>query len=346
MDHVGIDLHKRDSQICWLHDTGEVREVRIRTTPERFEALFGGQAPAQILIEASTESEWVARYLERLGHVVVVVDPNYAPMYPRRRRRQKNDQRDALALATASRTGTYRAVHRVSAAQRAVRQALTIRDTLVQTRTRGVSVVRSLVRGEGLRVASGQAEGFVGRVAAEPVPEPLATTLAPLLTLLTTLEAAIGAVETHVRTLTADDARVHRLQGVPGVGWITATAFVAAVDGAGRFADAGQLAAYLGLVPRDRSSGEGHRSGPITKTGPSRIRWLLVQAGWRVLRATTADAQPLRRWGLQVAERRGTRVAVIGLARRLARILYALLRDGTAFDPMQVAAGRAVRPAA
>jgi transposase len=73
-------------------------------------------------------------------------------MYPRRRRRQKNDQRDALALATASRTGTYRAVHRVSAAQRAVRQALTIRDTLVQTRTRGVSVVRALVRGEGLRV--------------------------------------------------------------------------------------------------------------------------------------------------------------------------------------------------
>ena len=93
MDHVGIDLHKRDSQICWLYETGEVREVRIRTTPERFEALFGGQAPAQILIEASTESEWVARHLERLGHVAVVVDPNYAPMYPRRRRRRRASRR-------------------------------------------------------------------------------------------------------------------------------------------------------------------------------------------------------------------------------------------------------------
>ena len=103
MDHVGIDLHKRDSQICWLHDTGEVREVRIRTTPERFEAVFGGRPPARILLDAMTESEWVARCLEELGHEVIVADPNYAAMYATRSRRVKTDRRDAMTLAEACR---------------------------------------------------------------------------------------------------------------------------------------------------------------------------------------------------------------------------------------------------
>lgn len=331
MDHVGIDLHKRDSQICWLTEAGEIREQRIRTTRARFTEVFGGQTPAQILLEASTESEWVATHLESLGHTVVVADPGYAPMYPRRGRRQKNDRRDALALATASRAGTYRAIHRVSAAQRAVRQVLVGRDALVGARTKLISVVRGLTRGGGVRVPSCSADGFVSQVEALPLPEPLATTVAPLLEAMTTLTAGIAASEAHLRDLTAADPRVRALQSAPSVGPITAAAFVATLDEAGRFRDAGQVTGYLGLVPRDRSSGDGHRSGRITKAGSRRMRWLLVQAAWRLLRMRGAAAQPLRRWGEAVMARRGKGIAVVALARRLARILYALLRDGTTF---------------
>jgi transposase len=331
MEYVGIDLHKRDSQICWLTEAGEIREQRIRTTRARFTEVFGGVAPARILLEASTESEWVAAHLESLGHDVVVADPGYAPMYPRRGRRQKNDRRDALALATARRAGTYRAIHRVSAAQRAVREVLVGRDALVGARTKLISVVRSLTRGGGMRVPSCSADGFVSQVEALPLPEPLATTVVPLLEAMTTLTAAIAASEAQLRDLTAADPRVRALQSAPSVGPITAAAFVATLDEAGRFRDAGQVTAYLGLVPRDRSSGDGHRSGRITKAGSRRMRWLLVQAAWRLLRMRGAGAQPLRRWGEAVLARRGKGIAVVALARRLARILYALLRDGTTF---------------
>jgi len=87
MEHVGIDVHAGESQICSLTDAGEILERRIRTGPDRFAEVFGDRPRARILIEASTESEWVARCLERLGHEVIVADPNYAPMYATRSRR-------------------------------------------------------------------------------------------------------------------------------------------------------------------------------------------------------------------------------------------------------------------
>ena len=113
MDHIGIDLHKKDSQICILAEGGELIERRIRTDPHRFAELLGERGPARILLETSTESEWVARCLEGLGHDVVVADPNFAPMYATRTRKVKTDRRDARAWPrpvgwgpAASRTGS------------------------------------------------------------------------------------------------------------------------------------------------------------------------------------------------------------------------------------------------
>ena len=94
MEHIGIDVHKNKSQICILTADAELIEKRILTDRDRFAAVFGSRPPAKILIEASTESEWVARCLETLGHEVIVADPNYAPMYAHRSRRIKTDRRD------------------------------------------------------------------------------------------------------------------------------------------------------------------------------------------------------------------------------------------------------------
>jgi transposase len=101
MEYAGIDLHKKESQICLLTEAGEVIERRIRTEPQRFADVLGGRPRARILVEASTESEWVARCLEALGHEVVVADPNFAPMYATRTRKVKTDRRDAWALQEA-----------------------------------------------------------------------------------------------------------------------------------------------------------------------------------------------------------------------------------------------------
>ena len=108
MEYVGIDLHKTESQICLLTEAGEVIERRIRTEPQRFADVLGGRPRARILVEASTESEWVARCLETVGHEVVVAEPNFARMSATRTRKVKTVRRDARALQEACLLGAYR----------------------------------------------------------------------------------------------------------------------------------------------------------------------------------------------------------------------------------------------
>ena len=124
-----------------------------------------------------------------------------------------------------------------------------------------------------------------------------------------------------------------RLRTAPAIGPVTAVAFVATLDDVRRFRTAHQVAGYLGLTPREYSSGERQQRGRISKTGSPRMRALLVEAGWRLLRATDPGAAPLRAWAERIAGRRGRSVAAVALARRLAGILYALWRDGTTYRP-------------
>ena len=135
-----------------------------------------------------------------------------------------------------------------------------------------------------------------------------------------------------IEHLAVQDPRVPRLRSVPSIGPVTAAAFLAAIDDAHRFRHAHQLEAYLGLVPGEHSSGETQRRGAITKAGHARTRWLLIQAAVAILRRRPPQAEALRTWAARIAARRGTQVAVVALARRLAGILYALLRDGRVFE--------------
>jgi len=337
MDTIGLDLHQRESQLCILGEDGGVSERRIATSRERFSAVLGGRPPAQVLLEASTESEWVARHLEALGHAVVVADPNYAPMYATRSRRVKTDKRDARTLAEACRLGAYRPAHRLSDARRHVRAELAVRDALVRTRTRYVALVKALARRDGLRLAQGEPERTAAKLAALDAQGAVSPTLraevAPLLAVLAPLNAEIAAADQRIGAVAQHDPVVQRLATAPGIGPITAAAFVATVDDVARFPSAHQLEAYLGLVPGEKSSGEKQRRGRITKAGNARVRWLLVEAAWRVLRSRSPEAEGLRTWGQRAAVRRGKGVAVVALARRLAGILYAMWRDAAPYRP-------------
>ena len=128
--------------------------------------MLGNRPRARILLEASTESAWVATHLETLGHEVIVADPNDAPMYAHRSRRARTDKRDARALMDACRTGTYRPAHRLSAARQHVRAELAVRDALVRTRVRSIALAKTLVRRDGLRVA-----GSTSRLVARRIQE-------------------------------------------------------------------------------------------------------------------------------------------------------------------------------
>jgi transposase len=332
MDMIGIDLHKRESQVCVLAADGAVRERRIVTNRERFSAVLGSGPPARVLLEASTESEWVARHLESLGHTVVVADPNYAPMYATRSRRVKTDRRDARALAEALKLGAYRPAHRLSDARRHVRAELAVRDALVRTRTRYIALAKALVRRDGLRVASSASELVARRIAALEMSATLAAELAPLVAVLEPLNAEIAAADRRIAALSHADPVVALLSTAPGIGPVTASALAATIDDVARFRSAHQLEAYLGVVPGERSSGERRRVGRITKAGNSRARWLLVEAAWRILRSRSSETAALRAWALGIAARRGKRIAAVALGRRLAGIVYAMWRDGAPYD--------------
>src|SRR5918995_1788430 len=174
MEYGAIDLHKKESQVRIITEGGDVIDRRIATTRERLTTLFWGRPHARILIEASTESEWVAQHLETLGHEVVVADPNYTLMYATRSRRVKTDQRDVAALADACRLGIYRPAHRRSPAHKRLPRALKNRDHVVRLRTKTINLVRAQLRAEGIRVRPGMSETFAARVRQTPVPTELA----------------------------------------------------------------------------------------------------------------------------------------------------------------------------
>jgi transposase len=144
-----------------------------------------------------------------------------------------------------------------------------------------------------------------------------------------------------------EDERTRGLMTAPGVGPVTAVAFVATVDRETRFRNAHQLQSYIGLVPREWSSSETQRKGAITKTGNTRMRWLLVEAAWCILRRKLKpETILLRMWAEGIARRHGSHVAAVALARRLAGILFAMWRDQTEYDPHLVGGRRHQRQAA
>lgn len=333
MQHIGIDLAKSASQVCILTEDGELIERRIPTTRDQFQRLLDTGSDSRILLEASTESEWVARYLESLGHEVIVADPNFAPMYATRSRRVKTDKRDARALAEACRLGAYRQAHRASERQRHIRAKLAVREAMVRTRSKYISLMRALVRRDGLRVAAGTPRSFATRLDAVSLSAELRAEIAPLITLFEAVNEQIGRADDELAQLVKDDVVVRRLTSVPGVGAVTAACFVSTLDNVTRFASAKQVRAYLGLVPSEYSSGERKERGRINKAGPNRARYLLVEAAWALLRSTRAEGAELRAWATVIRTRRGTKVAIVALARKLAGILFAMWRDGAEFAP-------------
>src|SRR5215470_855769 len=254
MEIIGFDLHKRESQLAIKAEDGAIGDRRIPTSRAALIKVFGNRPRAKILLEASTESEWVAQLVEALGHEVIVADPNFAAMYATRSRRNKTDKRDARTLLQACELGAYRPAHRLSEARRHLRAELAVRDVLVRTRTRAITVIKTLVRRDGLRVPSSTSRMVAQRVTALDLPALLGVEVAPLLRVLESVNTQIAIVDARLAPLATGDPEIERLCTAPQIGIVTAAAFVATVDDITRFRSPHDLEAYFGLVPSEDSS--------------------------------------------------------------------------------------------
>lgn len=156
MEHVAIDLGRPNSVLSELNPAGEKQWTRFRLEPAMLIRLFEGRPKCRVWSKPD-DSEWVAQLLERLGHEVVVADPNYVAMYGERNRKIKTDYRDAAALLDANRLGIFRRSHRRSPEQAWIMGLLSVRDGLVKTRTCWINLVRAQLRRHGFKLAAGPA---------------------------------------------------------------------------------------------------------------------------------------------------------------------------------------------
>jgi len=335
MFNVGLDLGKCKSQICVQRPDGTiVAEKRINTTRDELRTALSEFRGATVLVESSTSSEWVARLLESLGCKVVVADPRFSPMYAQKNKRVKTDKRDARALADALRMNAFQPAHRKSDGARRLFGLLKARAQLVRKRTSYVTFVRAQCERDGVILPRKKAGRFELAIEAVHIEAQLFEIIAPILVVINALNVQIKECDEQLEREAKQRPAASLLQTVPGVGPLTALAFIAAIDEPKRFKSPREVSAYLGLVPGERNSGDSKRApGAITKAGDVLARSYLVEAG---LSLTTrhAPATPLKSWAENIARRGGTaskKRAAVAVARRLARILWAMWRDNKPF---------------
>jgi transposase len=345
MLRVGFDLGKRKSWIVIENETGKiVLNKKVQTTRPALTAIFSSIERAEVLLEASTSSEWVARLLESFGHLVHVADPNFGPMYANLDKRIKNDERDANGLLYALSVGAFRLAVRRSDEELHIKTLLSSRDALVRSRTKLINRTRATLQRFGIVEDKSEAADYADAVRRDCLDERLQADLEPTLRVLDELTKEIGELDEALEREAMKNPIVVRLEKIPGIGPITALAFVYALSDAKRFKNADAAASYLGLVPSLIASGELEIRGRITKRGDSVARALLHGAAGQIMRSTDPRVAELRNWALDIVKRRGGKkkggrgIARTALARRLARIMWAMWRDGTDFNATRTAA--------
>jgi transposase len=297
--------------------------------------MFDSMAPARVAIEASTHSPWVSRLLSELGHEVLVGNPRKLRMIYRNAR--KCDAHDAQMLARICRMDPALLCpiqHRGRQAQVDM-TVLKSRNALVETRTRLVNHVRSLVKSVGERLPSCQAEAFHRKMGAF-IPEDLKSALLPMLEILKKVTEKILAYDKAIAELSVQRyPECEVLQSIQGIGPITSLAYVLTIEDPTRFEKSRDVGAYLGLVPRLDQSGNMDPQLRITKTGCAYLRRLLVSAAQYILGPFAQDSK-LRKWGLELCARggkNGKKRAVVAVARKLCVLMHRLWMDGTFWEP-------------
>jgi transposase len=248
--------------------------------------------------------------------------------------KKKNDRIDAEVLARAVEEGKIPLAHVLTPARQELRMQLGVRRALVKTRAGYVASIRSLARAHGQSLPSCAVHSFAARMRKSEVTGALAALVEPLLVLVEQVNVQLVAVEQALDRRCDTEAVVQLLRTAPGVGAVVSAAFVSVIDDAHRFESAHQVQAYLGLVPSENTSVQ-RRLGAITREGNRYLRALLIEAAWSIFKHKNAD-DPMRAWAISLAARRGRRVAVVGLARRLVGVMWALWRDGTVYEPARV----------
>lgn len=328
---IGLDLAKTVFQIHGVDDEGR---AALRRQLQRSQVLefFARLEPCLVGMEACGAAHYWARKLGELGHEVRLMAPQFVKPYVKA---NKNDARDAEAICEALLRPTMRFVPVKNAEQQAVLSLHRLREGLVESRTAMVNRLRGLLAEFGVVVPVGRKrfEGALPGLLQEAVqvPELLRGALWLMGEELVACNKQIASIEARLHAWHRGNEASRRIEEVPGVGMLTATAAVAMVGGNAKVFERGrQFAAWVGLTPREYSSGGKTRLFGISKRGDGYLRKLLVHGARSVVRTHRPDRNP---WLTALLGRRPKNVVTVALAQRNARILWAMLANGTPYQP-------------
>lgn len=334
---VALDLGSKISY-CEVKGGRVVERATVKSLAELQAVIGPNTPPAKVAFEACREAWAVYDQLNAWGHEPLMLDTTRVRQLGIGQHKRKNDRIDAETMAMALELGRIPLAHVLSPHRRALRVQLGVRRALVEARAAYVTQIRGVARAHGKRLPKCDTDNFVERLRETPLDEAVRMLVAPLVKVLEVLTPQIALVEAKIEQLCKEEPVVKRLCTSPGVRIIVAAAFVSVIDDAKRFGRAHQVEAYLGLVPSENTSVH-RRLGAITKQGNSYLRALLVQAAHSIFRLRADD--PLKQWGQALEARRGKRIAVIAVARRLVGILWAMWRDGSEYRPTKLAVASA-----
>jgi transposase len=332
---IGLDLAK---YVFEIHGVDAHGKTMLRKTLRRHavSTFFANLPPCLIGMEASNGAHFWAKALSDLGHDVRLISPQFVTPYVKS---NKNDRNDAEAICEAVGRPNMRFVPVKSAEQLAVQAVHRIRSRLVADRVRLVNQVRGLLGEHGIVVAKdiGNLRRSLARIVGDDedrVLNPLVRALmAELREELTELDARIAGYDRKIRELYRNSEICQRLGKVEGIGPVTATALVAAVGDRSSFKNGRQFAAWLGLVPKQRSSGGRARLFGISKRGDRYLRTLLIHGARSALGRVRDKKDPRSLWLGRMRQRRHPNVVAVALANKNARIAWSLLTSDTVYDP-------------
>lgn len=331
---IGLDLAK---QVFQLHAVDHQERVVLRKTLHRARMLtfFTRLEPCLIGIEACGSSHYWARELTRLGHTVRIIPPHFVKPYLKG---NKNDANDAEAICEAVSRPGMRYVAIKSEAQQSMQAEHRVRARLIHDRTALSNEIRGMLGEFGFVLPAGLS------ALRKALPEILSQQekwdnrfirlLSELTEELQALDERLNRYDRRLKQLAQEDERIRRLQEISGIGPVTASALVAAVGDAKQFKSGREMAAWLGLVPRQHSSGGKTKMGHISKRGDSYLRTLLIHGARAVLNACDHKEDRRSRWLQSVAERRNRNIATVAMANKNARIAWSVLSRGEEYRVM------------